>query len=104
MNDLANLYESNGFPATQKLYQLAKKEGLKVTLKSVQEFLEISNEQTKFSKKVLFERGNMSSATLPHVWKEILDANPKAGTRVVSFAFGPGLTIFGSIFEIEAVR
>ncbi len=67
---------------------------------SVQEVLELSDEQTKHSKKILFERGNMSSATLPHVWEEILNDNPAGGTKVISFAFGPGLTLFGSVFEV----
>ncbi|MBC7420455.1 MAG: naringenin-chalcone synthase [Bdellovibrio sp.] len=67
---------------------------------SVQEVLELSDEQTKQSKKVLFERGNMSSATLPHVWNEILSADLVSGTRIISFAFGPGLTLFGSVFEV----
>ena len=39
----------------------------------------------------------MSSATLPHVWKEILDSDYEG--PVISLAFGPGLTIFGGLFE-----
>lgn len=69
-------------------------------IQSVQEILKLSDSQTQNSKRVLFERGNMSSATLPHVWSEILDGTPPSGTKVVSFAFGPGLTIFGSVFEV----
>ncbi len=69
-------------------------------IEAVQEVLELSDEQTKQSKKILFERGNMSSATLPHVWNEILLNDPPAGTLVISFAFGPGLTLFGSVFEV----
>lgn len=67
---------------------------------SVQEVLELSNDQVVESKKVLFERGNMSSATLPHVWSEILNNNYPVGTKVISYAFGPGLTLFGSVFEV----
>jgi len=66
----------------------------------IRESLEISEEQVFWSRKVLFERGNMSSATLPHVWKEVLDSRPPRGTKIVSFAFGPGLTVFGAIFEV----
>lgn len=68
-------------------------------IESVRQTLELSLEQTLASEKVLRERGNMSSATLPHVWDEILQSKPKAGTKVVSLAFGPGLTIFGAVFE-----
>ncbi|MBC7370441.1 MAG: naringenin-chalcone synthase [Bdellovibrionaceae bacterium] len=67
---------------------------------SVRETLELSHEQVSVSQKILRERGNMSSATLPHIWKEILESNPKSGTKVVSLAFGPGLTMFGALFEI----
>jgi predicted naringenin-chalcone synthase len=67
---------------------------------SVQEVLELTEDQIKESRKILFERGNMSSATLPHIWNEILEGNYPVGTKVISFAFGPGLTIFGSIFEV----
>ncbi len=67
---------------------------------SVSEVLELSDTQVFYSKKILFERGNMSSATLPHVWNEILNHNYPVGTKVISYAFGPGLTLFGSVFEI----
>ena len=67
---------------------------------SVQEVLELNPEQIAESKKILLERGNMSSATLPHVWNEILNNNYPTGTKIVSYAFGPGLTLFGSVFEI----
>lgn len=64
--------------------------------------LELKNEQVIYSHKVLKERGNMSSATLPHVWQEIWESRPHEGQKVLSLAFGPGLTIFGSIFEVRA--
>lgn len=63
------------------------------------EILELKEEQIKFSRQILFERGNMSSATLPHIWERILQNKPKKGTPVVSFGFGPGLTLIGSVFE-----
>lgn len=66
---------------------------------SVVEQLGLSEEQVHFSRKVLRERGNMSSATLPHVWKEILESDYQG--RVISLAFGPGLTIFGGLFEAK---
>lgn len=71
-------------------------------IEGVQRMLKLSDAQVVFSKKVLLERGNMSSATLPHVWLEILDSRPALKTPVVSLAFGPGLTLFGGIFEVSA--
>ena len=67
---------------------------------SVQEILGLLDEQITESRKILFERGNMSSATLPHVWNEILTKQYPVGTIIISFAFGPGLTLFGSAFEV----
>lgn len=67
---------------------------------SVQQQLELSENQVRVSRDVLYNRGNMSSATLPHVWKQLLDEQTPSGTLVVSLAFGPGLTIFGSVFQV----
>jgi predicted naringenin-chalcone synthase len=65
----------------------------------VSERLELKPHQFEASLDVLKSRGNMSSATLPHIWHRILSQNPKPKTPVVSLAFGPGLTMFGSVFE-----
>lgn len=67
---------------------------------AVQANLGLRDDQVSESKKVLFERGNMSSATLPHVWCEVMKKNYSPGTLVVSLAFGPGLTVFGGLFEV----
>ena len=65
----------------------------------VGEVLELDSAQLQTSREVLFEYGNMSSATLPHVWMRILnDARVAPGTPVVSLAFGPGLTVCGALF------
>lgn len=69
-------------------------------ISAVEKCLELLPNQTKQSHEVLRTRGNMSSATLPHIWELILKSNPKAGTKIISFAFGPGLTIFASTFEV----
>ena len=66
---------------------------------SVKEGLELTDLQVAASREVLFERGNMSSATLPHVWMKLLEQKIPSGQLVVSLAFGPGLTIFGALFE-----
>ena len=67
---------------------------------SVQELLELNDSQTLHSRAVLFERGNMSSATLPHIWTKILEAKEvPPNTLIASLAFGPGLTIAGGLFR-----
>ena len=68
---------------------------------TVKEILELPESKIAHSKKVLLERGNMSSATLPHVWEAMLkDESIKSGQKIISFAFGPGLTVFGCVLEV----
>jgi predicted naringenin-chalcone synthase len=66
----------------------------------VEEWLALDPSQLTASREILFERGNMSSATLPHIWDRILnDASVASGRYVVSLAFGPGLTLYGSVMR-----
>jgi predicted naringenin-chalcone synthase len=67
---------------------------------AVQELLKLRDDQTTASRTVLFERGNMSSATLPHIWARIVEnAQIVPGTLVASLAFGPGLTVAGALLR-----
>ena len=67
---------------------------------SVRDVLELDEAQVKASRGVLFDYGNMSSATLPHVWLRLLaDENVRTGTLILSLAFGPGLTVCGGLFR-----
>jgi predicted naringenin-chalcone synthase len=66
----------------------------------VREVLELSEAQVQTSRDVLFDHGNMSSATLPHIWMRITgDERVAPGTLVASLAFGPGLTVCGGLFR-----
>jgi predicted naringenin-chalcone synthase len=65
----------------------------------IQDVLGLRDDQVQYSKAVLFEYGNMSSATLPHVWERVLKIEPD-GKYVISLAFGPGLTIAGSFMKV----
>lgn len=66
----------------------------------VAQVLELSPWQIAHSQEVLRTRGNMSSATLPHIWEKMLgDATIAKKMAIVSLAFGPGLTISGAIFK-----
>lgn len=50
--------------------------------------------------KILRQYGNMSSATLPHIWEELLrDPSVPLNTPVIALAYGPGLTACGAVFE-----
>jgi predicted naringenin-chalcone synthase len=65
----------------------------------IQKVLSLRDDQVKYSKMILFEYGNMSSATLPHVWDRVL-RDESHGKYVISLAFGPGLTIAGALMKV----
>ncbi len=68
----------------------------------VERVLELVPEQLAASRQVLRERGNMSSATLPHIWSNIAQsAQVEGGRPIVSLAFGPGLTVCGAVLRKE---
>lgn len=69
-------------------------------LNYIQKHLNLSYEQMRFSYEILKNFGNMSSATLPHIWQKILESpDVPYGSPVMSLAFGPGLTISGILLE-----
>ncbi len=62
--------------------------------------LKLSPEQISHSQFILQNYGNMSSATLPHVFDQMLkDESIPEGELIVGLAFGPGLSISGGLFE-----
>ncbi|MBU1109173.1 MAG: naringenin-chalcone synthase [Candidatus Riflebacteria bacterium] len=66
----------------------------------VQALLNLQDEQVSVSRFILLTCGNMSSATLPHIWEKIVaDENVASGTYVISLAFGPGLCISGALLQ-----
>jgi predicted naringenin-chalcone synthase len=66
----------------------------------VRDELHLPEEHIAFSRRVLFARGNVSSATLPHIWLDLVgsEAVPD-GHPIVSLAFGPGLTLCGAVLR-----
>ncbi|MBC7531882.1 MAG: hypothetical protein H7318_09905 [Oligoflexus sp.] len=69
-------------------------------VESIQEALKLDDEAVRHSKAILKKHGNMSSATLPHVWKAMQDDKTlKAGELIVSMAFGPGLTVTMNLLQ-----
>ncbi|HEX7671208.1 MAG TPA: 3-oxoacyl-[acyl-carrier-protein] synthase III C-terminal domain-containing protein [Polyangiaceae bacterium] len=66
----------------------------------VRRVLELDEAQVQTSRDVLRDCGNMSSATLPHIWSRLTeDESVARGTLVVSLAFGPGLTVCGGLLR-----
>lgn len=62
--------------------------------------LGLTDRQLSYTRDVLYEHGNMSSSTIPHIWKRIAeDPEVAPGTKILTMAFGPGLTATGFILE-----
>jgi predicted naringenin-chalcone synthase len=69
-------------------------------LDQIKGLLHLEPFQLEHSEHVLKHYGNMSSATLPHIWERMLN-DPKIpnNAKIVSMAFGPGLSVAGGLFE-----
>jgi predicted naringenin-chalcone synthase len=66
----------------------------------VRDELHLSEEQIASSRRMLFTRGNISSATLPHIWMDLAQSESVPhGQPIVSLAFGPGLTLCGAVLR-----
>ncbi len=58
--------------------------------------------QFSHSASVLNQYGNMSSATLPHIWERMWeDPTVPNGAKIISLAFGPGLTLAGMVLQCK---
>jgi predicted naringenin-chalcone synthase len=65
-----------------------------------QKALALPADQLRWSRDILRRHGNISSATLPHIWQAILeDKTVSDGTLVVSLGAGPGLTLSGALMR-----
>lgn len=75
--------------------------GGKRILDVIEEKLHIAKNQNKYARHILKEYGNMSSPTVLFVLKAILDdLNEKDDQKhLLSFAFGPGLTLESAVFK-----
>jgi len=66
----------------------------------IQDELGLRDDHVVISKEVFRDNGNMTSATIPHILKRIVEEKSiTPGTRVVSLGFGPGMTITGLVME-----
>ncbi len=67
---------------------------------SLQRIFQLRDDQVQVSRDILYRYGNMSSATLPHIWESLCsDPSIPSSTKIISLAFGPGLTMAGIILE-----
>jgi predicted naringenin-chalcone synthase len=73
-------------------------------LEAIEKALNLSKEDNRYAYQVLHDYGNMSSATVLFVLRELLAATTPAdaGKPVLSCAFGPGLTLEAMLLEIHS--
>lgn len=70
-------------------------------LDKIRDSLEIDESRMHWSRELLLKRGNLSSASVPHMLSSIVNSNDVAsGSIVLCIAFGPGLTAAGSIMLV----
>lgn len=75
--------------------------GGKRILEAVEQALALPEESNAYAYEVLKDYGNMSSATILFVLKKMMDAQRFKGERILSFAFGPGLTVEGMVLQMQ---
>ena len=101
-NFVASLFASAGlrYAGERETAVFAIHPGGPRIIELAERILRLRPEQVAWSRAILREHGNMSSATLPHIWHRILeDAELPDGTLVASLGAGPGLTLSGAIFR-----
>jgi prepilin-type processing-associated H-X9-DG protein len=79
--------------------------GGKKILEAIEQELGLNREQNAAAYYVLERYGNMSSPTVLFVLKEVVNNMSKQhiGDHVLSFAFGPGLTLESMILKVKAI-
>lgn len=96
---LPGYLERLGIEPREKLIFAIHPGGPKI-LNYIQDLLHLEDWQMHYSFEVLKNYGNMSSATVPHIWEKILkDPEILSGTKIISLAFGPGLSTSGTLME-----
>ncbi len=90
-----------GYPFTDIEYFAIHPGGMKI-LQACEESLKITRHDNRFSYEVLRQYGNMSSATVLFVLKQIWHGLSKLdeGKKIFSCAFGPGLTFESMLLEV----
>jgi alpha-pyrone synthase len=82
--------------------QFALHPGGRKILEAIEQALGLSRADNRYAYQVLRNYGNMSSATVLFVLRELLAAVTPAdiGAPVLSCAFGPGLTLEAMLLEV----
>ncbi len=85
--------------AFDKIDEWAVHPGGRAILDKVQQSLALKPEALNASRSILRDYGNMSSATILFVLKELLDEAESEPAMTCAMAFGPGLTVETAVLE-----
>lgn len=90
----------------EDIHYFAIHPGGRKILETIEQALDLSHDDNRFAYRVLRDYGNMSSATVLFVLRDMLAAATPAdhGAPVLSFAFGPGLTLEAMLLEIVIAK
>ena len=90
----------------EDIHYFAIHPGGRKILETIEQALHLSHDDNRFAYRVLRDYGNMSSATVLFVLRDMLAAATPAdhGAPVLSFAFGPGLTLEAMLLEIVIAK
>lgn len=80
-------------------YELAVHPGGIKVLQAVETALSMPSSKNKYAYEVLSECGNMSSATILFVLKKMLYTEEIRDKKIITCAFGPGLTMEGALLQ-----
>lgn len=97
MDDFLTLFKG----LDSEKYQLAIHPGGVKILQAVEKYFNITPDKIKYSYEVLKKYGNMSSATILFVLKEILYSKDNVNEDIFACAFGPGITFEGAVFKLN---
>jgi predicted naringenin-chalcone synthase len=94
-----SLDETSLFDKTPSSTGWAIHPGGKQIVDSIKSTLHLDESEVSASRKVLLENGNMSSATILFVLKEMLANRPSNKPEFIACAFGPGLTLEAALLS-----
>jgi predicted naringenin-chalcone synthase len=104
-NGIKSLSKSliEGLADTRDVTYYAIHPGGKKIIDVIEEELDLSPLDTRYSRSVLRDFGNMSSPTVLFVLERIVNdlTSKDDSKKIMSFAFGPGLTMEGALLSIE---
>ena len=102
IKDITNNLLQNNNLSLNEINYFAIHPGGKRILEVIEQELGLSAAQNQHAYKVLENYGNMSSATVLFVLKEVMQElkSSDIGSSIVSFAFGPGLTLESMLLNV----